>query len=104
MDSGGPLEALAITRQIPRHSRADRNALTLSPEARRQPSSAGAERSAAAITSGKAAWLQAKYIQRIQAVESLSNLYRGKGGYWEDSTDYQWYAGIRSAVLVALVI
>jgi hypothetical protein len=31
-------------------------------------------------------------------------LYRGKGGYWEDSTDYQWYAGIRSAVLVALVI
>ena len=36
----------------------------------------------------------AKYIQRIQAVESLSDVYRGKGGYWEDSTDYQWYAGI----------
>lgn len=36
----------------------------------------------------------AKYIQRIQAVESLSEVYRGKGGYWEDSTDYQWYAGI----------
>jgi DMSO/TMAO reductase YedYZ molybdopterin-dependent catalytic subunit len=36
----------------------------------------------------------AKYIERIQAVESLSDVYRGKGGYWEDSTDYQWYAGI----------
>jgi len=36
----------------------------------------------------------AKYIERVQAVESLSEIYRGKGGYWEDSTDYQWYAGI----------
>jgi DMSO/TMAO reductase YedYZ molybdopterin-dependent catalytic subunit len=36
----------------------------------------------------------AKYIERIQAVESLAEVYRGKGGYWEDSTDYQWYAGI----------
>jgi len=36
----------------------------------------------------------AKYIQRIQAVASLSDVYRGKGGFWEDSTDYQWYAGI----------
>jgi DMSO/TMAO reductase YedYZ molybdopterin-dependent catalytic subunit len=36
----------------------------------------------------------AKYVERIQAVESLSEVFRGKGGYWEDSTDYQWYAGI----------
>jgi DMSO/TMAO reductase YedYZ molybdopterin-dependent catalytic subunit len=36
----------------------------------------------------------AKYINRIEAVESLSGIFRGKGGYWEDSTDYQWYAGI----------
>ena len=36
----------------------------------------------------------AKYIERIEAVESLSTVYRGKGGYWEDSNDYQWYAGI----------
>ncbi len=36
----------------------------------------------------------AKYIQRVEAVESLSQVYRGKGGFWEDSTDYQWYAGI----------
>jgi len=36
----------------------------------------------------------AKYIQRIQAVESLAGVYGGKGGYWEDSTGYQWYAGI----------
>ena len=36
----------------------------------------------------------AKYIQRIEAVESLSTVYRGKGGFWEDNTDYAWYAGI----------
>ena len=36
----------------------------------------------------------AKFIQRIQAVESLARLYGGKGGYWEDTTDYEWYAGI----------
>ena len=36
----------------------------------------------------------AKYIQRIEAVERLSDVFRGKGGYWEDSNDYQWYAGI----------
>lgn len=36
----------------------------------------------------------AKYIERIQAVESLAETYRGKGGFWEDNTDYQWYAGI----------
>ena len=37
---------------------------------------------------------QAKYIQRIQAVDSLASLYGGKGGYWEDNVDYEWYAGI----------
>jgi DMSO/TMAO reductase YedYZ molybdopterin-dependent catalytic subunit len=36
----------------------------------------------------------AKYVMRVQAVDSLSGVYRGKGGYWEDSTDYAWYAGI----------
>jgi DMSO/TMAO reductase YedYZ molybdopterin-dependent catalytic subunit len=37
---------------------------------------------------------QAKYIQRIQAVTSLADVYGGKGGYWEDNVDYEWYAGI----------
>ncbi len=37
---------------------------------------------------------QAKYIQRIEAVESLAGIYGGKGGYWEDNVDYEWYAGI----------
>jgi DMSO/TMAO reductase YedYZ molybdopterin-dependent catalytic subunit len=36
----------------------------------------------------------AKYVERIQAVESLAGIYGGKGGYWEDNVDYQWYAGI----------
>ena len=37
---------------------------------------------------------QAKYVMRVQAVDSLNALYGGKGGYWEDNHDYQWYAGI----------
>ena len=36
----------------------------------------------------------AKYIQRIEAVASLAGIYGGKGGYWEDNADYEWYAGI----------
>ena len=37
---------------------------------------------------------QAKFIQRIELRETLAGLYGGKGGYWEDSAGYQWYAGI----------
>jgi len=37
---------------------------------------------------------QAKYIQRIEAVDNLAGIYGGKGGYWEDNADYEWYAGI----------
>ena len=37
---------------------------------------------------------QAKYVMRIEARASLAGLYGGKGGYWEDAHDYQWYAGI----------
>ena len=36
----------------------------------------------------------AKYVMRIEAVESLAGLGRGKGGFWEDQGDYAWYAGI----------
>jgi len=43
---------------------------------------------------GELGYKHAKYIQRIQAVESLAEVYGGKGGYWEDTTDYEWYAGI----------
>ena len=35
----------------------------------------------------------AKYIMRIDAIDSFRGLGRGKGGYWEDR-GYQWYAGI----------
>lgn len=37
---------------------------------------------------------QAKYIKRISAVASLQGVFGGKGGYWEDTTGYEWYAGI----------
>ena len=37
---------------------------------------------------------QAKYVQRIEAVDSLAGICGGKGGYWEDNVDYEWYAGI----------
>jgi DMSO/TMAO reductase YedYZ molybdopterin-dependent catalytic subunit len=36
----------------------------------------------------------AKYVQRIDAVASLGGIGLGKGGYWEDNVDYDWYAGI----------
>lgn len=36
----------------------------------------------------------AKYLMRIDAVESLDAIGKGKGGYWEDNVDYDWYAGI----------
>jgi len=35
----------------------------------------------------------AKYIMRIELVQSLSGLHGGQGGYWEDR-GYEWYAGI----------
>lgn len=34
----------------------------------------------------------AKYIKRIEAVESFAHIAGGKGGYWEDR-GYEWYAG-----------
>lgn len=36
---------------------------------------------------------QAKYVMRIEAVQSFAHLGRGKGGFWEDR-GYEWYAGI----------
>ncbi len=36
----------------------------------------------------------AKFVMRIEAVSSLAAFGKGKGGYWEDVADYQWYAGI----------
>ncbi len=35
----------------------------------------------------------AKYVQRIEAVESFAHLAGGRGGFWEDR-GYEWYAGI----------
>jgi DMSO/TMAO reductase YedYZ molybdopterin-dependent catalytic subunit len=35
----------------------------------------------------------AKYVMRLELVESFATLHGGKGGYWEDQ-GYQWYAGI----------
>ena len=35
----------------------------------------------------------AKYVMRLELVDSLANVGGGNGGYWEDQ-GYQWYAGI----------
>lgn len=35
----------------------------------------------------------AKYLMRIELVESFAHIGKGKGGYWED-LGYEWYAGI----------
>jgi DMSO/TMAO reductase YedYZ molybdopterin-dependent catalytic subunit len=36
---------------------------------------------------------QAKYLMRIEIVDSFQSLWGGKGGFWEDR-GYEWYAGI----------
>jgi DMSO/TMAO reductase YedYZ molybdopterin-dependent catalytic subunit len=36
---------------------------------------------------------QAKYVMRIEVVETFAHLGEGKGGYWEDQ-GYAWYGGI----------
>ena len=36
---------------------------------------------------------QAKYVMRVEAVDSFARFGKGKGGYWEDQ-GYEWYAGI----------
>ena len=36
---------------------------------------------------------QAKYVMRVEMVESLAGIGQGAGGYWEDR-GYEWYAGI----------
>jgi DMSO/TMAO reductase YedYZ molybdopterin-dependent catalytic subunit len=36
----------------------------------------------------------AKYLTAIEAVASLDDIGKGKGGFWEDYAGYQWYAGI----------
>jgi DMSO/TMAO reductase YedYZ molybdopterin-dependent catalytic subunit len=36
----------------------------------------------------------AKYLMAIEAVASLDGIGQGRGGYWEDNVDYDWYAGI----------
>ena len=35
----------------------------------------------------------AKYIMRIELVDSYERIHGGQGGYWEDR-GYAWYAGI----------
>ena len=37
---------------------------------------------------------QAKFVMRIEARDTLAGVGQGKGGYWEDRSDYAWYAGI----------
>jgi DMSO/TMAO reductase YedYZ molybdopterin-dependent catalytic subunit len=37
---------------------------------------------------------QAKYVMGVELSDSLARFGKGRGGYWEDSIGYQWYAGI----------
>lgn len=36
----------------------------------------------------------AKYLMQVEAVASLDGIGLGRGGFWEDHYDYDWYAGI----------
>ena len=35
----------------------------------------------------------AKYVMRVEAIDSFAALGLGRGGFWEDR-GYEWYAGI----------
>jgi DMSO/TMAO reductase YedYZ molybdopterin-dependent catalytic subunit len=37
---------------------------------------------------------QAKFIMGIELVDTLANIGRGQGGFWEDEGFYDWYGGI----------
>ncbi len=37
---------------------------------------------------------QAKYVNRLQIVDSLKPIRGGNGGFWEDGAGYEWYAGL----------
>ncbi|MGB3722142.1 MAG: molybdopterin-dependent oxidoreductase [Pacificimonas sp.] len=36
----------------------------------------------------------AKYVESIEAIDSFADIAGGKGGFWEDRSDYDWWAGI----------
>jgi DMSO/TMAO reductase YedYZ molybdopterin-dependent catalytic subunit len=36
----------------------------------------------------------AKFVMRVEAVASMDDIGSGRGGYWEDVINYDWYAGI----------
>ena len=36
----------------------------------------------------------AKYLVAIELVDSLDAIGKGEGGFWEDRSGYQWYAGV----------
>lgn len=36
----------------------------------------------------------AKFVMRVQAVTSMEDIGEGKGGFWEDASGYEWFAGI----------
>jgi len=42
----------------------------------------------------KLGYKMAKYILGLELVESLDDIGKGKGGYWEDHHGYHWHAGI----------
>jgi DMSO/TMAO reductase YedYZ molybdopterin-dependent catalytic subunit len=41
----------------------------------------------------------AKFVMRVEAVARLAGTGQGKGGFWEDTVNYDWYAGERGWVL-----
>ena len=36
----------------------------------------------------------AKFIMQVEAVATLADIAKGRGGFWEDNGSYAWYAGI----------
>lgn len=36
----------------------------------------------------------AKFVMEMEAVDSFADIGEGKGGFWQDASGYEWYAGI----------
>ena len=58
-----------------------------------QPLPVPQRRAAALRVERQLGYKQAKYLMRIELVESFDAIGGGKGGYWEDH-GYEWYGGI----------
>ena len=60
----------------------------------RRPSAGRPRRAVRLRVERQLGYKHAKFVMRVEAVASLDGIGQGKGGFWEDTVNYDWYAGI----------